>query len=108
MTQIERFKIWLGADCPTDEENLLNELLETAKQVILKRRYPYTEYPVDDSGKALLEARYEDTQLNIAVYLFNKRGAEGETAHSENGVSRSYESAGIPESYLIDVLPKAG
>jgi hypothetical protein len=40
--------------------------------------------------------------------MFNKRGAEGETAHSENGVSRTYQSANVSEDLLKEITPKAG
>jgi hypothetical protein len=46
--------------------------------------------------------------VEIAAYLLNKRGAEGQTSHSENGISRGYESGSIPESMLSDVLPFVG
>lgn len=51
--------------------------------------------------------RYEYVQVEIAVYLINKRGAEGETAHSENGISRTYDNADIPSALLRDVVPFA-
>ena len=50
--------------------------------------------------------KYAHLQLEIAAYLINKRGAEGEISHSENGVSRSYESGDVPESMLRDVIPR--
>ena len=31
----------------------------------------------------------------------------GETAHSENGISRSYESATVPDSMLKHITPHA-
>jgi hypothetical protein len=40
--------------------------------------------------------------------MFNKRGAEGETSHSENGVSRTYSSASVSEELLREITPKAG
>lgn len=48
------------------------------------------------------------TQVEIAAYMLNKRGAEGETAHSENGVSRSYEDGDIPATLLRRITPMAG
>ena len=40
--------------------------------------------------------------------MLNKRGAEGQTSHSENGISRSYENADIPESMLKSIIPFCG
>ena len=48
------------------------------------------------------------TQVEIAVYLMNKRGAEGESAHSENGVSRTYENGDVPASMLRGIVPMVG
>ena len=76
-------------------------LLETAKAAINARRYPFGDPPEE------LERRYENLQLRIAVELYNKQGAEGEIAHSENGISRTYSSSWISEELLSEVTPKA-
>ena len=43
----------------------------------------------------LLVQKYQSLQVEIAAYLLDKRGATGEIAHSENGISRSYENGDI-------------
>ena len=83
-------------------DDVLNAYLTIAGKKIIARRYPY------DDTVTEVPARYGYLQCEIATYLLNKRGAEGETAHSENGVSRSYESADVPESMLMDIIPKVG
>lgn len=109
MGQLERLKIQLDIN-PADikQDVLLQDILDSAKAAILSRRYPYEDYPVDDTGETILELRYFDLQIRIAIYLYNKRGAEGQLSHSENGISRSYESADIPESMLKAVTPYVG
>lgn len=107
MAQLDRLKIQLGITGST-EDALLLELLESAKESILARRYPYSDYPVDETGVTVLETRYSGLQLKIAVYLYNKRGAEGQTAHNENGINRTYESADVPESMLREITPLVG
>ena len=104
MTQLERLKVRITENV-TDEE--LADILESAKAVILARRYPFSDYPVDENGNTVLEARYHDLQIRIAVEMFNKIGAEGQVSHSENGVSRSYDSAGVSEALLQEIVPKA-
>lgn len=99
MTQLDRLKIRITENV-TDAE--LEDILESAKAVILSRRFPFSEHPAE------LEAKYNDLQIRIAVEMFNKRGAEGETAHSENGVSRSYASASVSEDLLKEITPKVG
>lgn len=53
-------------------------------------------------------SKYDYRQCEIAAFLLNKRGAEGQTAHSENGVGRSYEGGNIPASMLDDITPYCG
>jgi hypothetical protein len=99
MTQLERLKIRI-TEKVNDAE--LEDILESAKAVILSRRFPFGEHPEE------IENKYKDLQIRIAVEMFNKRGAEGETAHSENGVSRSYASANVSEDLLKEITPKVG
>lgn len=86
----------------TWSDDVLLTYLNIAGQKIIERAYPYddtiTEVPI----------RYEILQCEIAVYLLNKRGAEGETSHSENGISRSYENADVPESMMSVIIPHIG
>ena len=91
---------------PADGDNWSDDVLKTylhiAGQRIINRAYPY-----DDTVEKV-PYKYVALQCEIAAYLLNKRGAEGETAHSENGISRSYENADIPESMLSSIVPHVG
>lgn len=80
----------------------LNVYLSLAKDKILKRIYPY------DDTQSEIPTRYDTLQCEIAAYLWNKRGAEGEVQHNENGINRTYEKADVPESMMAGVLPFAG
>lgn len=97
MTQTERLKLRLPEASDTD----IAELLDSTASIINGRRYPFGEMPTE------IETRYLDLQLRMAVELFNKRGAEGQTAHSENGVSRSYSAAWVSPELLDEIVPKA-
>mgnify|MGYP003471996579 FL=1 len=99
MTQLERLKSRIPEN---DNELELEDILESAKAVILSRRYPFGEQPLE------IEEKYKDLQIRIAVEMYNKRGVEGQTSHSENGVSRSYSSANVSEELLREITPKAG
>lgn len=94
MTQIDRLKIWLPDE---SNEDLLNELLLRAEDAIKRKRRTLPELP--------MEKQYETLQLEIAQFLYNKMGAEGEKSHNENGVNRTYENAHIPDSMLDTVIP---
>lgn len=99
MTPLERLKLRIPEN---DNELELVDVLESAKAVILSRRYPFGEQPTE------IEKKYEDLQVRIAVEMYNKRGVEGQTSHSENGVSRGYSSASVSEELLREITPKAG
>jgi len=85
------------------EDAVLKVYLQLAAHKILNRMYPYKE---DYTGLEVPD-RYAMIQLNIAVYLLNKRGAEGEIQHIENGIHRNYGSADVPDGMLKDVTPFA-
>ena len=86
------------------DDSVLSVYLELAKDAILGRLYPFG---YDPETIFEVPSPYEVTQVNIAAYLINKRGAEGESAHRENGVSRTYEDGGVPASMLRGVVPLA-
>lgn len=91
----------LGAE-DSSKDPLLSIYLSQAEKKVIKTRHPFGATDTQKS-KALID--YEDNVDSIYVYLWNKQGAEGETSHNENGINRSYESAGIPSSFLSDIVP---
>lgn len=99
MTQLEILKAWMP-DIP--DEALLLSSLDRAELLILDLRFPFG-YPEDQT----LEPQYKGLQIEIAVELLSKMGAENEVAHMENGISRTYENAGISDSLKRRVVPMA-
>lgn len=87
----------------TAPAELLMALIEQAEGIVLNRRYPF-----GPPEGAAVEARFEHIQIAVALELFSKMGAEGQTAHSENGISRSYESADVSPSLLRKIVPLCG
>ena len=85
-------------------DDLAEVYLESAKEAIVSRRFPYDE----EKGWDEIPERYHVLACDIAAYLVNRRGSEGETSHTESGTTRAYESAGIPNSYLRCVVPCVG
>ena len=98
MDNLERMKLRTG------ESNIavLQDCLASARAAIMARRYPYGDWPDE------LESRYLDLQYRIAIDLYNKTGAEGQTGHTENSISRTWESSWISESLLQEVTPLVG
>ena len=85
-----------------DNREVLSTYLTLAKGVVLSKAFPY------GTGTKEVPAPYHTTQVEIAAYMLNKRGAEGETVHLENGVSRHYEDGDIPPTLLRRITPMAG
>ena len=106
MTEIEKLsmlRVMVGQPNEGDWSNeVLTSYLNIAGRKIINRAYPY------DDTVTEVPRRYGYLQCDIAAYLLNKRGAEGQTAHSENGISRSYESADVPESMLREIVAHVG
>ena len=102
MTQTEKLQLLKAMVGESDTEEVLLAYLNIAGNKILNRAYPF------GTDETEVPARYGFLQCEIAAYLLNKRGAEGQTGHSENGISRSYESADVPESLLGAVTPFCG
>ena len=109
MTVLERLKL----RTQEPDEAVLMDCIECAKNAILARRFPYQEFPTrevvkEDGEKAIetyVEPRYEDLLYRISTDLYNKSGAEGQVGHTENGISRQYESSWISEQLLKEVTP---
>ena len=80
--------------------------LTLAAAKIFRRLYPFgSPEPVSSAG---VPEQYAVNQIEIAAYLLNKRGAEGQIAHSENGISRTYAEADVPETMLRGITPFVG
>ena len=101
MEKLQRLKNQIQPETASDE--LLNELLTQAADIVLNRRYPF-----GAPEGVTIPTQYESIQVRIAVELFNKRGAEGQTAHSENGISRTYEASDVSPSLLKQIVPLCG
>ena len=123
--KLTMLRIMIGENARTkrpEEDDVLSAYLTLAAAKILETAYPfvtdYTELPggktLDENGEVVetnpypVPARYETLQLKIATYLLNKRGAEGEVQHIENGTHRNYGDADIPSSMLSSITPMIG
>lgn len=106
MTEVEKLtmlRVMVGQPNEGDwSDDVLISYLTIAGRKIINRAYPY------DDTVSEVPRRYGYLQCEIANYLLNKRGAEGQTSHSENGINRSYESADVPESMLSEVIARVG
>ena len=99
--KIEKLKVLISPD--TADDKLLLYLLEQAEGIILNKRYPF-----GAPEGAALSAYHEQIQIRMAVELFNKMGAEGQTAHDENGIKRTWQAGDVSPTLLKAVAPVCG
>lgn len=76
--------------------------LAMAADKVLNRLYPYRQ------DERAVPKRYYGNVVEIALFMLYKRGAEGETRHTENGIDRAYENGDVPESLLDHIVPFVG
>ena len=82
-------------------DDCVDEVVSAINDVNERRRY----IPTKD---VLFEEKYEQIVIKICMYNIAKYGAEGETSHSENGISRGYENGDASaDSILKKVVPLA-
>lgn len=101
MTNEEKMAALVTAIYPdVESDEVLSSLLSEAEALVLNRIYPFG-YPEETS----VPARYERIQISLAVELFTKRGAEGQSAHTENGITRTW---GADSALLAKIVPHCG
>jgi hypothetical protein len=101
MTSLEKIaelKVRILPDTDTDE--VLGSMISLAEAMVLDRMYPFG-YPEG----TVVPARYEQIQIQLAVELYGRRGAEGQTSHSENGINRSWSES---SPLLKRIVPHCG
>lgn len=99
--KIEKLKVLIAPDPASDE--LLLYLLDQSEGIILNRRYPF-----GAPEGITLSPLHEQIQMRIAVELFSKMGAEGQTEHAENGITRKWEAGDVSPSLLRVIVPVCG
>lgn len=102
MTDEEKLTMVKAMIDSEDSDTVLSTYLTLAGQKIIRRAYPY------DTSVTDVPTEYETLQCEIAAYMLNKRGAEGQTQHTEGGISRQYENGDVPSSMLRSITPHCG
>lgn len=95
-------------DRPLATDELLADILYAAGEVIIDYRYPFGGWDVDDETlERVVPDRYQSLQVDIAVDIYNKLGAEGQISHRENGIDRMYASGSVSKDLLRRITPLA-
>lgn len=92
--QLQKLKKLLGSQ--NSEDEVLTYLLDVAAEIITNIRFT-----------DVVEPQYLNTQIQIAIELYNKMGVEGQVSHGENGINRTYESGDVSKSVLSRITPRA-
>lgn len=100
---IEKFKRKLkqrGFDIEdVDDEDLYDEIEDAIEAVNDRRHFISTD-------QKLFEDKYKSIVIRLGICAFAKMGAEGELAHSENGISRTYTTSNeYPNDILREIVP---
>lgn len=86
----------------TTSDAIANTYLAAAEKAVINLVYPFGD------GTEDMPEKYDYEQIEIAVYMLNKRGAEGENIHVEGGTRRHFEAADIPVSLRARITSQAG
>ncbi len=107
MALLDRLKTRIEAADATDA--LLEDIIQSATAVYIGLRYPYGGYPVGENGMPTLDFIAQDWVLRAAIEMFSRLDAEGQTSHSESGVtSRSYENGTLSATLKAEIVPLCG
>ena len=91
----------LKSDTGFDAIVLENKVKDAYRAVKSKRCYQYSSYTDDQIEQDMYDNHYSYVK-NLALYNYNKIGAEFQTSHSENGISRVWKSE---DDVLKGVIP---
>ena len=100
MTDVEKLEMLKSLTGERDE-SVLSTYLAIAGNKVCRKAYPF------DPTVTEVPAQHGYIQVEIAVYLLNKRGSEGKVATSENGISSTYEDGDVPPTLLREITPCA-
>lgn len=96
--KLEMLKALIGTTSLSDDA--LSVYLKIAGEKVLRRCYPFAASTQDYT----VPERYETIQVELAANEIVKRGAQGQSSFSDNGVSRVYESEDV---LLNRIMPYA-
>lgn len=89
-------------DISTYSDDEIYDEIESAIEAVNERRHFIS------TDTVLFENKYKNIVIRLCISAFAKMGAEGELAHSEGGVSRTYAGAAeYPNDILKEIVPLA-
>ncbi len=94
-------RTYLGDEVSEADVPALLILINRAIRKVCSKRYPYG---YTDAEKEKAVSKYRDVVFDATVYYWAKQGSEGQSSHSENGISRGYQNE---DDLYFDVVPMA-
>lgn len=102
--KLSMVKTLLGIEnTDTQEDSLIQVYLTAAEKEIISWRYSLSSKVVDT-----VPAEYEMTQIFAVIAGYSQSGAEGQTSHSENSISRTFSYPDMLHYIRKNVIPFCG
>lgn len=92
---------YLGDEVSEQDNPVLLILINRAIRKVCSKRHPWG---YTDVEKETAVSKYRDVVFDAVIYYWAKQGSEGQSSHSENGISRGYQSE---DDLYFDVVPMA-
>jgi len=86
----------------TSQDDILKTYLSMAENEIISWRYSYASAENTPTG---VPAEYEQTQIFAVIAGYSQGGAENQTSHSENGISRTFKYEDMVAYIRSRVIP---
>jgi hypothetical protein len=94
MTETDKIAM-VKIQCDEDDEATISAALLLAGEELTSFFNIFVE-----EKKAEFLDKYAAVHVKAAAYILNKRGWDFQTGHSENGISRTFETGNLPDSIL--------
>lgn len=104
---LEKIKRSLGI-VGDEKDGMLEDIIDDATALYLSIKYPYTDYPKTDDGEPLLDFIENNWIARATVEMYSKRGAEGQSGHTENTVGRTWSTGTISQSLIAEISSTSG
>lgn len=99
--KLARLRALLGNDSSHYTDATLNEYLDFAEEEIINQVYAITGLPETPS----MPSEYNGIQIFAVVNGLNTQGAESETTHGENGITRTFKYPDMVQYIRNNVFP---
>lgn len=88
-----------------DEGQNIEKMLSSIVDFVMEYFFNSSRFPKSytDDKKVTVMRQYANSMAMACVEIYAKAGAEGEISHSENSVSRSYQTTWISKELIADL-----